>query len=119
VSVAGLPAGTYNWRVKSGQIGSSPSEYNTGYLAVDGTLVLAGLPVTSVDMGMLSDGDCNGDNRVTAPDFVIMANSFGRSPGQPNYDNRADINGDNRVTVTDYNELRRNFGFAGAPPIGP
>jgi hypothetical protein len=119
VSVGGLPSGTYNWRVKSAQVGPTPAQYNTGYLATSGAVTLAGLPVTSVDMGLQIDGDCNNDNRITVSDFVIVANAFGSSTGMPNYDNRADINGDGIVRIADFNEVRRNFGFQGAPPVGP
>jgi tartrate-resistant acid phosphatase type 5 len=119
VSVQGLPSGTYNWRVKSAQVGATPAQYNPGFLATSGVLTLAGLSVTSVDMGLLLDGDCNNDNRVSASDFVILAQAFGSSPGQPNYDNRADINGDGVVSVADFIEIKRNFGLQGALPLGP
>jgi hypothetical protein len=64
-------------------------------------------------------GDCNNDNVVTSLDFIILRNSFGKSPGQPGYDDRADLNGDLVVTILDFSLLKANFGISGSPPIGP
>jgi hypothetical protein len=119
VSVAGLPSGTYNWRVKSAQVGATPPEYNPGFLAVSGTLTLAGASITNVEMGVQRAGDCSNDNLVIANDFVLLKNSFGKSAGQVGYDNRADITGDQVVNSPDFVLLRLNFGLGGAPPLGP
>ena len=67
----------------------------------------------------LKEGDANNDNCVTASDFNIMKNSYGRSPNDPGYDARADFNGDNLVTISDFNLLKANFGLLGAGPIAP
>jgi hypothetical protein len=113
------PAGAYNWRVKSAQVGANQQDYNPGWLAVTGTLTLAGAPVTNVEMGLQRAGDCNNDNLVNSQDFIILKNAFGRSAGQVGYDNRADITGDQIIGSTDFVQLKNNFGFGGAPPIDP
>ena len=55
VSVAGLPNGTYEWRVKGPQ-----------YLANSGTVILAGAPVTNAEMGFMLVGDADNDNVVVS-----------------------------------------------------
>lgn len=115
--VSGLSSGTYNWRAKSAQIGSSPPEYNPGFLATSGSLVLAGDPVTQAEMGLQRAGDCDNNNVVNSNDFIILKNSFGKTVGQAGYDNRADFTGDLVVNAPDFGSLKNNFGLGGAPPI--
>lgn len=120
VPVSGLANGSYGWRVKGpdGIIKALTTD-PTGFLANGGSLSLAGAPVTQQEMGLMSAGDCNNDNVVNVSDFSIVRNSFGRSIGQPGYDNRGEINGDLTVNVSDFNILRNNFGLGGVPPVGP
>jgi hypothetical protein len=54
-----------------------------------------------------------------AVDFAILTATFGKSSGQPGYDNRADITGDGAVTSVDFTWLKTNFGQSGSPPVGP
>jgi len=103
VSVGSLPNGTYNWRVKGPK-----------YLANSGTLTLSGAPVTNVEMGLMLTGDCNNDNAVNVLDFGILKPTFGKSIGDPGYDDRADFNGDQTVNIADFNLLKGNFGQGGA-----
>ncbi|MFL5734299.1 MAG: dockerin type I domain-containing protein [Chloroflexia bacterium] len=79
-----------------------------------GTLTMSGAPATNVDMGLQRSGDCNNDNLVTAPDFILIKNAFGKASGQVGYDNRGDINGDQLLTSPDFIQLKNNFGFGGA-----
>ena len=108
VTVTGLPAGTYNWRVKGPK-----------YLANAGQVVLSGGPQQSVEMGLMKVGDANNDNVVNTIDFTILKGTFGKALGDPGYDQRADFNGDNRVNVTDFTLQKSNFGLGGAPPLHP
>ena len=108
VGVSGLISGIYTWRVKDPK-----------YLANSGTVILNGSPQTVVEMGLMKAGDANNDNRVTATDFNITKNTFGKSSGDPGYDDRADFTGDNIVNATDFNLLKLNFGLAGAQPTSP
>ena len=117
VSVMGMANGAYDWRVKSAQAGASPPEYNPGWLAVTGTLTLAGAPITNVEMGLQRAGDCDNNNLVNSPDFVILKNAFGKSAGQVGYDNRADFTGNHIIGSTDFIQLKNNFGLGGGPPI--
>ena len=106
VSVAGMPNGSYNWRVKGPK-----------YLANSGTVPLAGAATTQAEMGLMKVGDANNDNIVNIQDFNILKNSFGKAQGDPGYDDRADFNGDHIVNIQDFNLLKGNFGTGGAPPI--
>lgn len=119
VSVAGLANGAYNWRVKSAQVGATPQAYNPGFLAVSGTLALAGAPVTSQEMGLQKAGDADNNKVVNSSDFNLLKGSFGKTTGDPGYGNRADFTGDTVVNASDFNALKGNFGFGGAPPIRP
>jgi hypothetical protein len=107
VPVGGLPLGTYTWRIKGPK-----------YLANAGTVQLqAG--TTQVEMGGLKVGDATNDNVVNVADFTIMKVSFGKSLGDPSYDDRADFTGDARVNISDFNLLKINFGASGAAPARP
>jgi Dockerin type I domain len=108
VDVSGLPNGMYSWRVKG------PT-----YLANAGTVTLTGVPTTSAEMGLLRAGDCNNDNLVSAPDFIILKNTFGKGSADPGYDGRADFTGDAQVSVSDFILLKSSFGSGGAPPLIP
>jgi hypothetical protein len=108
VSVAGLPNGTYNWRVKGPQ-----------FLATGGTVALTGAPVTSQEMGLQPAGDANNSNRVDVVDFDLLKVSFGRGVGNPGYDPRTDFNGDDRTDSNDFLWIKRNFSFVGHPPLAP
>jgi len=108
VAVGGLPNGTYGWRVKG-----------PAYLANAGTVPLTGAPTTSAEMGLLRSGDCNNDNLVSAPDFIILKNTFGKGTGDPGYDDRADFTGDARVNASDFTLLKASFGSGGASPLSP
>ena len=108
VDVSGLPTGTWSWRVKGPK-----------FLANAGTVQLTGAPATNVEMGLMRVGDANDDNVVSVLDFNILKGTFGKSVGDPGYDDRADFTGDQTVNVTDFNLLKVNFGQSGAPPLAP
>ena len=74
---------------------------------------------TNVEMGLEKAGDCNNTNNVDSIDFTILRGSFGKSFGQPGYDDRADFTGDQVVNAPDFSLMRSNFGLSGAPPISP
>ncbi len=120
VPVGTLPNGGYNWRVKGpdGTIKTLATD-PCGFLANSGTLTLSGTQTTQQEMGLMRAGDANNDNVVNISDDNILKNSFGRTVGQPGYDNRADFNGDQTVNALDFNLMRNNFGQAGQPPLGP
>src|SRR5207253_10116394 len=105
---ADVTSGNYYWRTKGPK-----------YLATSGSVALARGLTTNVEMGLMRAGDCNDDNKVTAIDFNILRISFGRSLGDPGYDDRADFTGDEVVNAADFNLLKRNFGLFGPPPPGP
>lgn len=107
VDAGSLAPGTYQWRVKGPK-----------YLANSGTVTVSGSTVF-IEMGLMKVGDSNNDNRVNISDFIIMKVSFGRTIGDPDYDDRADFTGDQAINVADFNLLKVTFGEGGAPPIMP
>ena len=58
----------------------------------------------------LRAGDCTSDNVVGGQDFK---NTFGKSSGQPGYDDRADFNRDGVVGSADFSLLKGSFGQGG------
>jgi hypothetical protein len=108
VSVAGVSNGTYNWRAKGPK-----------FLANSGSVGLAGATRTSFEAGFMYSGDCDNNNIVGSPDFVIIKPSMGRGQGDPGYDDRADLNGDHIVGTVDFTLLKSNMGTGGAPPAAP
>jgi hypothetical protein len=108
VGVGGLANGTYDWRVKHPQ-----------YLANSGVVTLTGAVTTNAEMGLMKAGDTNDDNVISATDFTILKNTFGKTIGDPGYDDRADFNGDIIVNTSDFALLKANFGQCGASPISP
>ena len=75
--------------------------------------------MTQQEMGIMRAGDANSDDVVSILDFNIFRSTFGKSCGDPGYDDRAEFTGDCLVSVSDYSLLKNNFGQPGAPPIIP
>jgi hypothetical protein len=113
VSVDTLGSGTYNYRVKG------PRNLSNG-----GSVVLAGDPVTNIEMGLMRAGDAlttgpaNFDV-VNAADFIVLKNSAGRFCTFEHCDRRADFNNNDVIDATDFSLMKSNYGSSGAPPIGP
>jgi hypothetical protein len=108
VSVGGMASGTYNWRIKGPK-----------YLSKSGSVGLSGGSTTQAEMGLLLTGDANSDDVINITDFSILKNSFGKSAGDPGYDDRADFTGDTTVNIADFSLQKTNFGQTGSPPIRP
>jgi hypothetical protein len=106
-TVTAPSSGPYAWRAKGSK-----------YLATAGAVTITGA-VTNVEMGLMRPGDANNDNVVSAPDFSILKSTFGKTQGDPGYDDRADFTGDVTVNALDFTLLKGNFGLGGAPPIAP
>lgn len=110
VTTGSLPSGRYTWRIK----GYDPQRGGPAFLANSGTVDLAGIATSRVEMDLMKAGDANNDNYITALDFIILKNTFGR-PCSPCPDPRADFNGDSLISISDFSLLKLNFGQAGAP----
>uniref|UniRef100_UPI0013EA468D hypothetical protein n=1 Tax=Candidatus Chloroploca sp. Khr17 TaxID=2496869 RepID=UPI0013EA468D len=59
------------------------------------------------------------DNRVSLPDFSVLASTFGRSSGSTGYDGRADFSGDGVINLRDFSLLAKHFDEAGAADPSP
>lgn len=77
--------------------------------------------VNIIDFGTLREGDVDNDNDVDIVDFSILATTFGKCEGDPDYDDRADFNEDGCVDIRDFSLLATNFGHVGdsPPPLVP
>ncbi|MCL4466716.1 MAG: dockerin type I domain-containing protein [Chloroflexi bacterium] len=104
-TATGLPAGTYDLRVK----GSHTLSRKLSSV----TLTPGDNAVNWATLGSLKEGDANGDNFVTILDFSQLRNSFSKCDGTAGYDARADFNGDGCTTILDFSLLRQSFGQAG------
>jgi hypothetical protein len=108
VATSDIAADSYNWRVKGPR-----------YLAASGSVFVTKDVTTSLDVGLMKVGDANNDNRISVIDFNILKNAYGKSSGQPGYDDRADFSADHVLNSVDFTLLRTNFGLVGAPEIEP
>jgi peptide/nickel transport system substrate-binding protein len=64
---------------------------------------------STYDKYVLITGDVNGDAKVDILDAIQVANSFGKSLGQPGFNANADLNHDNMVNILDAILLANNF----------
>jgi hypothetical protein len=108
VTVDTLPAGDYYWRVKDPK-----------YLAASGSVTLTGATASNAEMGLQLAGDCDDNNVISATDFSVLRNTYGKTVGEIGYDDRADFTGEQVVNVNDFALLRGNFNTGGAPGIHP
>jgi hypothetical protein len=69
--------------------------------------------LTSVDVGLLREGDAVNDNRINILDFSRLAGSYGRCATDTNYLATADFNQDGCINAGDIALLRGNFGQVG------
>jgi hypothetical protein len=67
----------------------------------------------------LRGGDCNSSNSVNIQDLNMLKLSYGKSKGQPGYDEKADFDRNGAVNIKDLNILKLNYGKSGAPPGVP
>ena len=100
-TLTGIPAGIYT-------LGLKGSHWLRKDISIDVRAVsAAGLSVT------LLTGDVNGDNQVSATDFLLLRNAYGSHSGSAKWDPRADLNGDGQVSAADFLLLRANYGKQG------
>ena len=97
-SIAAVPAGAYDIKVKNSQTLSSKA------LGV----VFAG-GVVAVDFGTLPEGDASNDDTVDISDFSILRTTILKTCGQAGFDGRADFDGNCIVDILDFSILRSNF----------
>jgi hypothetical protein len=79
---------------------------------VSGVVLISGVPV-DVDFGSLSEGDVNDDDKCNILDLSALGGSFGKSLGDPGYNEHADFNRDDKVNILDLSTLGGNFGSSG------
>lgn len=85
----------------------TPTRVNTPTPTSSGTITTTPTPTP-----ICIDGDANCDGSVNILDYSIFFASFGKGPGDPGYDPRANLNHspDGLVNILDYSVLFYNFG---------
>jgi hypothetical protein len=68
---------------------------------------------TEVNFLNLKGGDGNNSNSINVLDLNILKGSYGKSTGNPGYDERADFDNSGVVNVLDLNILKSNYGRVG------
>jgi hypothetical protein len=102
--LTGIPAGTYDVTAKGNKWLREK---------VEDVVVTGGADIV-VDFLPLRGGDANNSNTVNILDLNILKSSYGKSNGQPGYDDRADFNKSASVNILDLNILKSNYGRSGA-----
>ncbi len=69
----------------------------------------------NVYVGVLREGDTQGNNQVDLLDFSAFAAAYLSTPASPNWNANADFNGDTNVSLTDFSLLAASFGISGDP----
>ena len=94
------------------------------YIKVDGYLqkvienVLIESGSNSLEIGLLSSGDLNGDNMVNLTDFSILCMMFGSVSSDDNFNQTGDLNCSGEINISDFSTLNLTFGQTGdAPPL--
>lgn len=99
VQVPGILPGTYDITV------------NSPYCLLNvkrNVLVIA--PLTSLDMGIMLEGNANNDEKVNIQDFGLLAATYGRQRGQAGFDENADFDRNDIINITDFGLLAANYG---------
>lgn len=68
---------------------------------------------TTIDFGILIEGDINGDDWVTMADKVLLDVAWDSIPGGPNWNPKCDLNRDGHVNVLDASLIISNWGEHG------
>lgn len=75
-----------------------------------------GSGLTTINIGILKEGDANGDNTVDELDFSLLLNSFYKAFGDPGFDIRTDFNDDGFVDEFDFSLLLNTYYNIGETP---
>jgi hypothetical protein len=73
------------------------------------TIPITGPGAGAVDLCTLREGDANDDDRVSGVDVSILVTTYGKSLGDPGFDERADFNDDDVVNAADFSLLSSNY----------
>lgn len=85
---------------------------------LQGYLELAS-PSTTVDFGVLPEGDTNYDNTVNGIDASVLGTSYWKGQGDAGFEHNADFNEDDYIDARDASLLATNFWDTGDPLPAP
>jgi hypothetical protein len=66
-------------------------------------------PLTSLDIGIMLEGDVNNDEKVNIQDFGLLAASYGKQRGQTGFDENADFDRNDIINIADFGLLALNY----------
>jgi hypothetical protein len=98
VNVSGSSILSFTWNTANFQYGNYNLNVTAGNLTAESSVVLT------------ISGDLNGDFKVSLPDLVILAQSYGSKPGDPNWNPNADINNEGIVNLQDLVIMANDYG---------
>jgi hypothetical protein len=102
-TITGLTPGIYDIGIKN---------WTTLSRMVTNVTLIVGM-TTVVDFGSLLEGDVTDDDKCNIIDLSALGGSFGKSKGDPGYNEHADFNRDDKVNIIDLSTLGGNFGSSG------
>ena len=100
-SLTGIAPAVYTLRVKN------------SHTLANAQAVTLTVGAADFDLGVLREGDADGDNDVDLLDFSRLSSAFGALTGDPGFDLQADFDVDGWVGLIDFSLLAMNFGRAG------
>ncbi len=68
---------------------------------------------TTMDFGVLKEGDANNDDRIIGADYSLLVTAYGSKPGNSLWNARCDFNDDSQIGIADFQLLVHNYGQAG------
>ena len=99
-----IPSGIYDILVKGD---------HTLAVRLEDVLILNAGSALPHNIGLLREGDADGDNLVLSSDFFILLETYNLPEQDPGFDSRADFNEDGVVTSLDFFLLREHYNQAG------
>jgi hypothetical protein len=110
ISPSIVPPGAYDLRVKGRGTLSSLAQ-GVSIPTISGS----GNPpeVSPVSLGVLRDGDVDGNNAIDVLDLQALKAAFGRLAGEAGFNPEANFNSDTVVDVQDFSRLAQNLGERG------
>ena len=102
-NVTGIPEGTYFIKFTA----------NKYLVKKESNVVVFAGEVTGMGTIKLTVGDVNNDNKVNLIDLILTANAYGKTKGQPGYNESCDFNNDDAVNLADLVYMSKSYGMYG------
>jgi|GEM_PF-2698063 len=102
-SIQNIPMGTYDIAIKN--------RHTLRNLVANVTTTY---PVTTIDFGILKEGDATDNNQINASDYTAFITAYGSTSTDAAYDNgKADFNEDGVIDILDFSLMSFNYNQTG------